>query len=170
MEAGLSTKPQASSNTATAPTSPIPACGRALGVCETGLAFSPASIQTLPRDTQSQGKHPPCPREHRSSFVTGGISATPSAASSAPSSSSYLCCPAPRCPRGWGPGQLRCPGWGSPLQPPPPSACSSWPRWPSASAHACGPCSGLLPGSGGRDQHDHVSAVTKQTDRHGEGR
>ena len=75
----------------------------------------------------------------------------------------YLCCRAPRCPRGWGRSRLRRPGRQPPPQPPLPSACSSWPRWLSASARACGPCSGLLPGSG--EGETGTAASVLQPDR-----
>lgn len=85
----------------------------------------------------------------------------------------YLCCRAPRCPQGWGRSRLCRPGRWPPLQPPPPSACSSWPRWLSASVRACGPCSELLPGSGGGRDRDSVSVLwldrRMDTGRMGEG-
>lgn len=106
---------------------------------------------TGPRAAGAPGMHfPPLPHElppsqgcqHKSSFINarGGICAA--------LMPTYPCCRAPRCPRGWGTNQ--------PPQPPSPSACSSWPRWLSASARACGPCSGLLPGSGRERGDGHV--------------
>lgn len=119
--------------------------------------------KTPPRDTKPQGQHSLFPHEHGNSFIN--LCHT-DCRSQPHIPSSYLCCPAPHCPRGWGPARLSCPGQGSP----PPSACSSWPRWPSASWRACGPCSALLPGSGERHRGGQVTAVARQTDGHGEGR
>lgn len=73
----------------------------------------------------------------------------------------YPCCWGLQSPLGWGRIQLRCPcRWPPPL----PSACSSWPRWLSASGRACGLCSELLPGSAGGRKGDNVGAEDGRTD------
>lgn len=72
----------------------------------------------------------------------------------------YLRRRGPQSPPGWGRSQPRRPGCWPPL----PSACSSWPRWLSASGRACGLCSGLLPGSAAGRKRDTVSAEDGQTD------